>query len=198
MFFTLTLPNKVHLETKPKKLKHFFFAFQQSSFTWNLSQVCPQNLWCSVPLSPQQGDYTHGSSETSVHPSRGTLEMSLNSPWVSPPSLLSCFYQLTPIQIIAASKIPSIACPLPARLLREVCVLSFLLHFHSLCHASPSPPVCSATVPLKGLSALSEWLALSSSSLHKCPGDFPPSEVPLWPQNTPLWSCLPLPLFPSH
>lgn len=32
MFFTLTLPNKVHLETKPKKLKHFFFAFQQSSF----------------------------------------------------------------------------------------------------------------------------------------------------------------------
>lgn len=30
MFFTLTFPNKVHHETKSKKPKLFFFAFQQS------------------------------------------------------------------------------------------------------------------------------------------------------------------------
>lgn len=124
-----------------------------------------------LPPVPQQGDSSYGSSGTQVFTLQGegqnlgsVLKISMGITPFSSDLFLSAYNHT---RITAASKIalltPLTPCPFPAKLLREMCVVSPLPHLHSLCHSSPSPPGHSTTVPLRELSALPDWLALSSS-----------------------------------
>lgn len=136
MFFTLTFPNKVHLETKPKKLKSFFFA--------SSSHVLHETAPVSAPSVPTRRRYLWLLGNSSVHPSRGRSNLGS----VLKVSMGISAYNHT--RITAASKIAlRTPFPFPAKLLRERCGVSPLT---SILSAIPAPPLLPS--PLRELSAL--------------------------------------------